>query len=102
MYPLKKADSFRIFSRTTGDSEESWNGRIAIVGGCGHVGLPLGMSFAAKGLDVDLVDTDPGRVASVNAGRMPFQEDGADELLPTLIASGRLKATRDCAVLEQA
>src|SRR5207245_11436980 len=29
-------------------------GPLAIVGGCGHVGLPLGLSFARKGYQVDL------------------------------------------------
>ena len=33
------------------------NGPLAIVGGCGHVGLPLGLAFARKGYQVDLLDT---------------------------------------------
>src|SRR5262249_13089974 len=56
-------------------------GPLAIVGGCGHVGLPLGLAFAHKGYEVDLVDTSPERVAQVNAGTMPFHEDDAEELL---------------------
>lgn len=54
---------------------------IAIVGGCGHVGLPLGLSFAKAGLDVHLYDIDAGAVAAVSAGKMPFQEEGGPELL---------------------
>jgi UDP-N-acetyl-D-mannosaminuronic acid dehydrogenase len=75
---------------------------LAIVGGCGHVGLPLGLAFARKGYQVDLVDTSPERVAQVSAGRMPFHEDDADVLLPQLVQSGLLKATTDTAVLEDA
>jgi hypothetical protein len=55
---------------------------LAIVGGCGHVGLPLGLVFAKKGVRVDLVDTCGERVAQVQKGRMPFQEEGADALPP--------------------
>jgi UDP-N-acetyl-D-mannosaminuronic acid dehydrogenase len=77
-------------------------GPLAIVGGCGHVGLPLGLAFARKGHAVDLLDTWAERVAQVNAGRMPFQEDGADELLAECIAKGLIKATTDHAVLEDA
>jgi UDP-N-acetyl-D-mannosaminuronic acid dehydrogenase len=77
-------------------------GPLAIVGGCGHVGLPLGLAFARKGHQVDLVDTSPDRVALVNAGRMPFQEDDADALLAEAVGSGRIKATTDPAVLEDA
>src|SRR5947207_9041755 len=77
-------------------------GPLAIVGGCGHVGLPLGLAFARKGYQVDLVDTSPERVALVNAGKMPFHEDDADALLAQAVADGRIKATTDSAVLEDA
>src|SRR2546421_612337 len=40
-------------------------GPLAIVGGCGHVGLPLGLAFARKGYQVDLFDTSAERVAQV-------------------------------------
>jgi len=65
---------------------------IAIIGGCGHVGLPLGIAFAQAGVHVTLVDTDPARVAAVTAGRMPFLERGADEALPAAIATVSLHA----------
>jgi UDP-N-acetyl-D-mannosaminuronic acid dehydrogenase len=78
------------------------HGPLAIVGGCGHVGLPLGLAFARKGHQVDLLDTSAERVALVNGGRMPFHEDDADALLVECLAKGRLKATTDSAVLEDA
>ena len=52
---------------------------IVIMGGCGHVGLPLGMAFADHGADVTLFDTGADAVERVNAGVMPFREEGADE-----------------------
>jgi UDP-N-acetyl-D-mannosaminuronic acid dehydrogenase len=75
-------------------------GPLAIVGGCGHVGLPLGLAFARKGYSVDLVDTSAERAALVNAGKMPFQEEGADELLAQTVAKGLIKATTDPTVLD--
>jgi UDP-N-acetyl-D-mannosaminuronic acid dehydrogenase len=77
-------------------------GPVAIVGGCGHVGLPLGLAFAKKGYQVDLVDTSAERVAQVNQGRMPFDEEGAEALLGEMVRAGLLKATTDAAVLEDA
>ncbi len=77
-------------------------GPLAIVGGCGHVGLPLGLAFARKGHAVDLFDTWAERVAQVNQGRMPFQEEGADELLAECVRKGLVKATTDPVVLEDA
>jgi UDP-N-acetyl-D-mannosaminuronic acid dehydrogenase len=77
-------------------------GPLAIVGGCGHVGLPLGLAFARKGYQVDLVDTSKERVAQVNEGRMPFHEDDADELLKKTRASGTLRATTEASALDDA
>jgi UDP-N-acetyl-D-mannosaminuronic acid dehydrogenase len=77
-------------------------GPLAIVGGCGHVGLPLGLAFARKGHQVDLLDTSPERVAEVNRGRMPFHEDDAEPLLAETVRTGLVKATTDPAVLEDA
>ena len=32
---------------------------VVVVGGCGHVGLPLAMAFADRGLQVGAYDIDP-------------------------------------------
>lgn len=75
---------------------------IVIVGGCGRVGLPLGLTLATRsGAFVTLLDIDAARVRSVNEGRMPFREEGADELLKTL-AGVTLTATQDPACLRTA
>ncbi|MFS8479953.1 MAG: nucleotide sugar dehydrogenase [Micromonosporaceae bacterium] len=68
---------------------------VVIVGGCGRVGLPLGIALASRGLLVTLYDIDDAAVAAVNAGTMPFAEDGADALLAEVTAAGRLAATMD-------
>ncbi|MBI3469409.1 MAG: nucleotide sugar dehydrogenase [Planctomycetes bacterium] len=86
----------------TTDRSLTADGAIAILGGCGHVGLPLGMMFASTGLSVVLIDRDGGRVEQVNAGEMPFVERGAHQMLPGLIESGRLHATVDVARLSDA
>src|SRR5205823_3780537 len=77
-------------------------GPLAILGGCGHVGLPLGLSFARKGYQVDLVDTSAERVAQVNAGRMPFHEEDAEELLRRMLDAKMIRATTDNTVIEDA
>jgi UDP-N-acetyl-D-mannosaminuronic acid dehydrogenase len=67
--------------------------RVCIVGGCGHVGLPLGLVLAAADCDVVALDTDAESVATVNSGFMPFHEEGADEALVSVRAAGRFTAT---------
>jgi UDP-N-acetyl-D-mannosaminuronic acid dehydrogenase len=54
---------------------------VAVVGGCGHVGLPLALTFADIGLRTVIYDIDRCAVESVRAGEMPFHDDGASEML---------------------
>jgi UDP-N-acetyl-D-mannosaminuronic acid dehydrogenase len=69
--------------------------KLVIVGGCGHVGLPLGIVLASQAnYDVTLFDIDSARVATVSQGKMPFREDGAEQLLKRVIAT-TLRATGD-------
>jgi UDP-N-acetyl-D-mannosaminuronic acid dehydrogenase len=75
---------------------------VVVVGGCGRAGLPLGMAFADRGLRVGLYDIDERAVATVRAGRMPFREERADELLPRIQAEGRLDATADPSIISRA
>jgi UDP-N-acetyl-D-mannosaminuronic acid dehydrogenase len=76
--------------------------RVVIVGGCGHVGLPLGIVLASKaGLQVDLLDIDRAKIDLVNSGRMPFMERGADDPLRS-VAGESLRATLDPTVINNA
>lgn len=58
---------------------------VCIVGGLGHVGLPLGLSLAAAGQRVVLYDINAEAMTAVQSGRMPFVENGADEVLATVL-----------------
>jgi UDP-N-acetyl-D-mannosaminuronic acid dehydrogenase len=63
---------------------------LTIVGGAGHVGIPLVLSFAAKGLTVNVNDINEQTLATLKAGRIPFIEHGAEGLLQRALAAGRL------------
>ncbi|MBI3318965.1 MAG: nucleotide sugar dehydrogenase [Candidatus Omnitrophica bacterium] len=58
---------------------------VVIVGGLGHVGLPMGLVFANNGLNVCLYDTSEQKAAEVKQGRMPFLEHGAQPILTAVI-----------------
>lgn len=55
--------------------------KICIIGGCGHVGIPLGLAFASRQHTVTLIDCNQKAVQAINAGSLPFKEEGAEELL---------------------
>ena len=75
--------------------------KIAVLGGCGHVGLPLAVTFAAKDCDVTIVDIDASAVARTNEGRVAFMERGTEELLRKYIGKN-LRATASAEGLRQA
>ena len=55
--------------------------KIAIIGGAGHIGLPLGILFANKGLDVILYDKNHAAVKKINNSELPFMEENGKKLL---------------------
>lgn len=74
---------------------------VVVVGGCGRVGLPLGLVFADRGSTVVLYDVNEQAVAAVNAGCMPFAEDGARPVLERVLGT-TLTVTSDRAAVSSA
>lgn len=68
---------------------------VVIVGGCGHVGLPLGLALANAGVQTTALDLDAAKVMRVMSGEMPFLEPGTTELLTAVLAAGSFAATTD-------
>lgn len=63
---------------------------LTVVGGAGHVGIPLVLSFAAKGLTVNVNDLNLDNLAALKAGRLPFIEYGAEDLLCAALRDNKL------------
>jgi UDP-N-acetyl-D-mannosaminuronic acid dehydrogenase len=68
---------------------------VVIIGGCGHVGLPLGIALADRGMRTLVYDINDTTVQKVNAGVMPFDEPGAQQMFERAVADERLHATSD-------
>ena len=77
-------------------------GRICVVGGCGHVGLPLAMAFARAGIDVCAFDINEAVVDDVTAGRMPFNEPQGTEILSEVLSTGKFRASTDASEVGRA
>ena len=75
---------------------------VVVIGGCGHVGLPLAIAFADRGARVGIYDVSEAAVATVNGGRLPFDEPGAAPALERAVAAGRLRASLDPSVVGSA
>lgn len=75
---------------------------VVVIGGAGHVGLPLAIAFASRGLRTVVYDIGEEAVKLVNDGRLPFLEPGAPPVLARVLAEDLLHATTDPAVVATA
>jgi UDP-N-acetyl-D-mannosaminuronic acid dehydrogenase len=82
--------------------EDRFTNDVVIVGGCGRVGLPLGIALASRGRSVVLYDINAAAVDRVNTGTLPFAEEGAAEPLAAAVRDGRLRASVDPASVSTA
>ena len=71
---------------------------IGIIGGGGHVGLPLALVLADSGFRTVIYDINAAVVEQIRGGAMPFAEEGAGEVLKRVLARNMLAAhtTPDC------
>src|SRR6476659_6731388 len=75
---------------------------IVVIGGCGHVGLPLCLAFADAGKRVIALDLDQAKVDRTNAGHMPFDDRGAPEVLKRVLAAKTFTCSTDAEVIRGA
>jgi UDP-N-acetyl-D-mannosaminuronic acid dehydrogenase len=75
---------------------------VVVVGGAGHVGLPLSLTFADAGMRVGIFDIAQQTLDRVAAGEMPFVENGADELLRKILKTDRLHLSASPTIIERA
>lgn len=68
--------------------------QISIVGG-GHVGLTLAVCFAERGYHVHLHEKDPRKAQLIAKAVTPFFEPGLEELLKSVITSGKLEVSKN-------
>ena len=54
---------------------------IAVLGGCGHIGLPLSFSFAKSNLRVVAIDKNEEIIKKIQKKELPYKENGLQKLL---------------------
>jgi UDP-N-acetyl-D-mannosaminuronic acid dehydrogenase len=75
---------------------------VVVIGGGGHVGLPLAIALADRGSKVVVYDISASAVDVINSGRVPFSEPGAEPVLRRTLDAGMLTASTDPAVVATA
>ena len=67
--------------------------RAVVIGGCGHVGLPLGVALQLAGYSTTLVDISKDAVRNVEQGKFPFLEKDGDMFLREALDRGLTAST---------
>ena len=76
--------------------------KVVVVGGGGHVGLPLALVLADSDFEVVSLDISAETVETINSGVMPFEEADAQDLLTKTLRNKSFHATTDHSVIETA
>jgi UDP-N-acetyl-D-mannosaminuronic acid dehydrogenase len=66
---------------------------VTVVGGAGHVGIPMVLALAEAGLRVNVNDLNNASLDMLQAGHVPFIEYGAQSVLKKALIDGRLVFT---------
>lgn len=66
---------------------------LCIIGGAGHVGLPLGVVFAHSGVKTVLLDINKEALATIQSGKFPFKEKDGDAMLQSALQKKTLFTT---------
>jgi UDP-N-acetyl-D-mannosaminuronic acid dehydrogenase len=86
-------------------SSPAFSKDVAIIGGGGHIGLPLALILADIGWKTHIYDINQSTIDNIRAGTMPFAEEDGDATLKRVLATGRLSLSstpeelRDCRFL---
>lgn len=79
--------------------------KIAVIGGAGHVGLPLSLVLTNAGHSVTIIDINQKALSEIQKGIFPFLEKGGSELLKEILKTNKLsfssdhKDVKDCEVI---
>ncbi len=68
---------------------------VCVIGGAGHIGLPLGVACAQQGLRTVLLDKDESSLLRILQGDFPFMEQNGGPALQDALRRGTLFGTTD-------
>lgn len=73
--------------------------KVAVIGAAGHVGFPFSLVLADAGHNVIGIDRNPAACMQLLGGFVPHKEEGAKDLLMSLLSTDRLTYTTNTELL---
>jgi UDP-N-acetyl-D-mannosaminuronic acid dehydrogenase len=68
---------------------------ISIIGGAGHIGLPLGVLFACKNLNVNLIDINSEAINNISRGKFIYKEEKSKFYLDKALKKKKLSFSKE-------
>ena len=68
---------------------------VCVVGGAGHIGVPLSLVLAESGRKTLVLDVNESALQTMAAGELPFFEEGGKALLQEVLANNALAFSSD-------
>ena len=68
---------------------------VCVVGGAGHIGVPLSLVLAESGRKTLILDVNEASLQTMAAGELPFFEEGGKALLQKVLANNALAFSSD-------
>ncbi len=75
--------------------------KISIIGGAGHIGLPLSVKFSEKKYFVNIIDKNTQNLKLIQNGKSPFKENGIKKKLIQQLRSGRLTFSKELSSIKE-
>ncbi len=69
--------------------------KICIIGGAGHIGLPLALKFSEKNFFVNVIDKDIKNIKKLKNKIFPFKEEGGEKLLKKALKNKKINFFTD-------
>jgi len=76
--------------------------KICIIGGAGHIGLPLALKFSEKKFLVNVIDINKNIIKGLNKSIFPFYEKGAEKILKNSFKKKKISFNTDYAGVSDA
>ena len=64
--------------------------KICIIGGAGHIGLPLALKFSEKNLVVNVIDKNKKNINKLKNVIFPFKEEGGEKLFKKVLKNKKI------------
>ena len=73
--------------------------KISIVGGAGHIGLPLAVKFAENNFKINIIDINEKNLIKISKNQPPFKEIDLKNKLGKVLKKNRIEFSTNLGIL---